>query len=269
MMSPGRSAGGVAKALLSSYAHPHKIYNYISMHAALVADRLMAKAPAYSAIDWPAALLELSELYPASSGFLLEPQAVQIEKLARVDSQAGSGKSPRAFTLNSDLTLARCLYLLCRALTPGLVVETGVANGLSSAYILQALAVNGSGVLHSIDLPLPSESSAQQIGALVPQELRGRWRLHLGSSRRLLPKIIRAHHIDVFVHDSLHTYRNMSREFGVVWPHLRTGGVLVSDDIEGNLAFSELRLRTPVYWQVVKQEHKPGALFGIAVQGSL
>jgi hypothetical protein len=40
-----------------------------------------------------------------------------------------------------------------RSLKPRVIVETGVASGLSSAHILRALAANGTGTLHSIDLP--------------------------------------------------------------------------------------------------------------------
>lgn len=45
------------------------------------------------------------------------------------------------------------LYLLIRAIKPAIVVETGVAAGISSSHILKALCDNGSGFLHSVDLP--------------------------------------------------------------------------------------------------------------------
>src|SRR5665213_1629896 len=44
------------------------------------------------------------------------------------------------------------LYLLVRLRRPSLVVETGVANGISSTSILLALAKNGHGRLVSIDV---------------------------------------------------------------------------------------------------------------------
>ena len=43
--------------------------------------------------------------------------------------------------------------------------------------------------------------------------------------------------IDLFFHDSLHTYANMSWEFEVAWPALRDGGLLVSDDVFWSSAF--------------------------------
>ena len=43
------------------------------------------------------------------------------------------------------------LYAVVRAAKPAVVVETGVASGMSSAHILRALAANGSGALHLSD----------------------------------------------------------------------------------------------------------------------
>jgi methyltransferase family protein len=64
--------------------------------------------------------------------------------------------------------------------------------------------------------------------------------------------------VDLFVHDSLHTHRNMRREFETIWPRLRTGGVLVADDVERNRAFGELRCQSPALWRVVHdREEQP------------
>ncbi|MFC1897710.1 hypothetical protein ACFLX8_04000 [Chloroflexota bacterium] len=45
------------------------------------------------------------------------------------------------------------LYALCRQLRPDVVVETGIASGVSSSYILCALEENKDGQLYSIDIP--------------------------------------------------------------------------------------------------------------------
>jgi len=52
-----------------------------------------------------------------------------------------------------DVGLAPYLYVAVRALKPSIVVETGVGSGMSSSFILRALAMNGFGTLYSIDLP--------------------------------------------------------------------------------------------------------------------
>ena len=54
---------------------------------------------------------------------------------------------------NAGLELGRLCYVLCRFQKPGKVIETSVANGATSAFILQALGKNGGGELYSIDLP--------------------------------------------------------------------------------------------------------------------
>ena len=257
----------VAKALLSSYRKPETIYNYVSLHTALRVDQLMRKTPTYSPIDWSTALGDLDRLLAQSAAFLSEPEVKQLESHVRQKTASLAGGGPWALALNTDLALARCLYLVCRALAPAIVVETGVAYGLSSAFILQALALNNSGSLHSIDLPLPGTDAFGSLGALVPAGLRDRWHLHLGPSQRELPKILAAGPVGVFVHDSLHTYRNMVREFLTVWPQLAPGGVLVSDDVEGNNAFKELLLERPQYWEVIKKEGKTDSLFGVAIKG--
>lgn len=62
--------------------------------------------------------------------------------------------------------------------------------------------------------------------------------------------------VDLFLHDSLHTHRNMRREFDTIWPRLRTGGVLLADDVERNRAFGELQRKNPALWRVVKDREE-------------
>lgn len=145
------------------------------------------------------------------------------------------------------------LYAAVRATRPGRVVETGTANGSSTAYILAALARNEAGSLVSIDLPFVAEErelrplvgekavaswatspvpGGREPGWMVPDELRGRWELRLGDARDLLPKTLdELGEIDMFFHDSLHSREHMLFEFEAVWPHLAPCGLLVSDDV--------------------------------------
>jgi predicted O-methyltransferase YrrM len=148
------------------------------------------------------------------------------------------------------------LYAVVRTLRPRIAVETGVANGFSTAFLLQAFEANGEGGLYSIDLPrevgreyapgtfyegegragIPPDSEP---GWLVPQDLKSRWTLILGRSQDELPPLLeRLGTIDFFMHDSEHSFECMSFEFGQAWPALRPGGVLVSDDVNSNEAFS-------------------------------
>lgn len=141
------------------------------------------------------------------------------------------------------------IYLLLRAMEPQIVVETGVALGISTSYTLQALSDNGQGVLYSIDKAHPlymdengllryDYTPAKRQGYFIPEELRPRWKLIEGlSSEKLRPLLKDLGEIDFFLHDSEHTYVNMTYEYNCAWPHIRTGGFLASDDIEKNTSF--------------------------------
>lgn len=143
------------------------------------------------------------------------------------------------------------LYLLVRKLKPDVVVETGVHRGVSSYFILQAFEDNNKGTLYSIDLPLASYETdtkvvtksilpVEKIGVCVPERLKKRWNLILGDSKVELGKVLEKNNqIDFFIHDSKHTYEHMIWEFNTVWPHVKKGGVLVSDDIHWNNSFSD------------------------------
>ncbi len=134
-------------------------------------------------------------------------------------------------------TLGTILYTVCRKILPDTVVETGVASGVSSSYILCALNENSRGTLYSIDLP---SRRTEQSGWLIPDYLRHRWELIPGRSfEKLLPLLERLRTIDIFLHDSDHSYRNMLWEFQTAWGCLRTGGILLSHNIDWSDAFTD------------------------------
>lgn len=143
-------------------------------------------------------------------------------------------------------SLGRWLYALVRAMRPEVVVETGVAHGASSWLILNALHKNGAGMLHSIDLPdrdtnAPYNVGRSRTGSAVPAELRDRWNLIVGDSAEELPRLLATlGRVQLFFHDSDHSYDAMRREFSAVLPYLDQGGVLVSDDVQKNAAFIEI-----------------------------
>jgi predicted O-methyltransferase YrrM len=151
-------------------------------------------------------------------------------------------RSPRpedALEWGASSELARLCYTVARIITPEKIVETGIGAGVSSWANLLALHENHRGHLFSIDLPTPNSDRLQSIGYLVPDGLRERWSFALGSSRRHLPEVLRnAGQIDIFLHDSRHSYSNQRFEYRAAWPYLRPGGLLISDDV-GNDAFYE------------------------------
>lgn len=162
---------------------------------------------------------------------------------------------------DASFPLATLCYAWCRKHKPGLVIETGVGHGVTSAFILQALAMNQSGELWSIDLPpLGSEEFS---GCFVPDSKRSRWRLERGRSRRILPTLLReAGTVDMFLHDSLHTAKNMNFEFSAAWPYIKKGGLLVSDDVTFfNNSFQEFVAENACLYSAI---HPSG--FGIAIK---
>jgi len=139
---------------------------------------------------------------------------------------------------DGDSRLVQLAWCLARHLRPERVVETGVARGLTTRTILEALDRNGDGHLWSIDLaPLLESGLADEIGTAVPKRLYARWTFLRGSTRRVLPGLVTdLHGIDLFIHDSMHTTRNVRFELESVWPALSRGGVLLIDDVERNAA---------------------------------
>jgi predicted O-methyltransferase YrrM len=132
-------------------------------------------------------------------------------------------------------------YALVRAFKPELIVETGIASGVSSYYILQALRVNGTGMLHSIEIDDRSYlPPGREPGWIVPDSIRDRWQIHIGDARGLLPVVLEElHTVDMFIHDSLHTAEHMKFEFECAYPCLPNGGLLIADDALWNSSFPD------------------------------
>ena len=152
-----------------------------------------------------------------------------------------------------NLDDALFLYWLVRKLNPKIIVQTGVCNGLSSAFMMLGLAKNGSqGSLHAIDLPPvfnPNEPGwtvkgkvygvvipeGKTSGWIVPDAYRNRFEVWNGDAKALLPKMIdQVEAVDLFYHDSDHTYDHMMFEFREAKRKLRPGGLVVGDDVSWN-----------------------------------
>jgi Methyltransferase domain len=140
---------------------------------------------------------------------------------------------------DGDAGFVRAIWCLTRHLRAKNVIETGVAHGFTSRFILEALERNGSGHLWSIDRPpLQRSKLHEQIGMAVDGRFPHRWSYIRGSSRRRLPGVL-SHlgEIDLFVHDSLHSEHNVRFEMDQAWAALRPGGAIVVDDIDDNRGF--------------------------------
>jgi predicted O-methyltransferase YrrM len=144
---------------------------------------------------------------------------------------------------------ALLFYVTTRILRPANVIETGCFTGWDSAVILQALDRNNHGHLYSIDIPgntgvhdplLPHGGLPPDLepGFVVPQRFRDRWTLTLGDTREhLQPLLQKLPPLDMFIHDSDHSYAHMMWEYTTVLPYMRHSGVIISDDISLNTSF--------------------------------
>lgn len=212
----------------------------------------------YEAVGFSRAVAELAPFFDGEEPLqkiLREPALAGVERRTREILGGIREEDPFETRWTADVIFARSCYLLCRITRPQVVVETGVAHGVSSAFLLAALRENGGGELHSVDLPPLRRDAARfwGVAAKAAGDTRD-WRLHRGASRRLLPGLMREFgNVGLFVHDSLHTYRNMAYELDLAWRHLRPGGILLADDPERNAAFRELSGRGPALLRVVRE----------------
>jgi predicted O-methyltransferase YrrM len=222
-------------------------------YAEALAERLLGRPPQYETVGWKSALKDLEARFGDVAEILEEPALRELEQSTRcllMDIRHEDTYTPH---WAADSVMARLCYLACRLTSPEIVIETGVAYGVSSVFMLRAMQENGHGTLFSVDLPPLRRRYERFWGVAVPGELRGRWRLHRGTSANVLPRLLKeTATVDLFVHDSLHTRRNMRREFDAVWPHLRGGGLLLADDVDRNRAFGELREKDPALWRVIE-----------------
>jgi predicted O-methyltransferase YrrM len=185
------------------------------------------------------------------------PHAQQVlERRSFVDRYVAElGRKYHAHYLPGWVNLddALFLYWLVRRVKPRTIVQTGVCNGLSAAFMMLGLAHNGpEGTLHSIDLPpvfdpidpawaiegkvygyvIPEGKSS---GWLVPDAYRDRFEVWRGNANDLLPEMVdRVDSIDFFYHAADHTYNHMMFEFHQAKRKLNKGGLVVGDHIAWN-----------------------------------
>jgi predicted O-methyltransferase YrrM len=137
---------------------------------------------------------------------------------------------------NAEENLFVLLYSLIRSLEPKIIVETGVANGITTNAIMSALHKSSKqGELHSFDV-LPETRNAYS----GP----GNWNFHLLSTKNTARNIkgiaSKFSKVDIWVHDSDHGYRWQKFEYLLALASLCDNGILISDDIDASSAWGEL-----------------------------
>ncbi len=137
---------------------------------------------------------------------------------------------------NAEEQLFILLYSLIKANKSKVIIETGVANGITTNAIMKALEESGiNGELHSFDV-LPQTDKAYSGG--------GNWNFHLvkeKSAHNEIKSVIDSlPEIDIWVHDSNHGYRWQKFEYLLALSVIGKNGILISDDIDASSAWGEL-----------------------------
>ncbi len=135
---------------------------------------------------------------------------------------------------NAGLQLTILLYSIAQSSRVNIIVETRVANGITTNTLIQALMhSNSTGELHSFDIL--SETKGVYDGL-------GNWNFHLlhpKSAHKEISQIVnKLPSIDVWLHDSNHGYRWQRFEYELAFSKLWKGGILVSDDIGATSAWT-------------------------------
>ena len=210
-----RGATVASQSWMDRRIHSKHIREYAS-HAASVGD--------IAAATWGtdrATVASLSEEFRA----LTEATRFTLSELASL-------RAPYALELGLTVPELEALYVVTRILRPETIVETGIANGTTSFHFLTALERNQEGHQVSID---PGDG----VGSFVPPGLSARWTMVRSFAEAALSRWDRAGGIDLFHHDSIHTYRQMRAEFA----HAERLGtdrlVVMCDDVSANDAFHD------------------------------
>jgi predicted O-methyltransferase YrrM len=135
---------------------------------------------------------------------------------------------------NAEMNLCVLLFSYIRVNRPPIVVETGVANGITTRVMMSALSEYG-GHLHSFDILTEASSVYQGIG---------NWHFHLlstrGAAKELNLVVQEIPEIDMWVHDSNHGSTWQEFEYRLAVSKLSKNGILVSDDIDASPAWAKI-----------------------------
>jgi len=179
----------------------------------------------------------------------------------------GFGRDTYGWYADGDSSLSRAVWCVASHTAPEIVIETGVAHGVTSRIVLEALEQNGHGHLWSIDLPFPFDHRLHgETGVLVTDACRSRWSYLEGTSKQRLPPLVaEVGHVEMFIHDSLHTAENTLFEMEQAAAGMSAGGVMLVDDIDSHEGFATFARRHPEYQIILCPSADRDGMFGIAV----
>jgi Methyltransferase domain len=209
----------------------------------------------------------LGAAWPCQEGQRFDRLMAEIGELLEAKG-IGSGRHTYGYYSDGESALCRAAWCVSLHTRPEVVVETGVAHGVTTRVVLEALTQNELGHLWSIDLPFPFDQQLHaETAVAVTDACRARWSYLEGSSRqRLTPLVAQVGQIELFIHDSLHTAKNTMFEMEQVASAMQVGGVMLIDDIESHEGFATFAGKHPAYRTLVCSPGDKMGLFGIAVK---
>ncbi len=185
------------------------------------------------------------------------------------DKGLGTGRHTYGWYSDMEIDMCTAIWCAARHTRPEGVVETGVAHGVSSRVVLEALNLNDRGHLWSIDIANPLNLQVHgQTGVAVTDECRPRWTYVEGESRKVMPPLVaEVGKVELFIHDSLHTYKNTLFEMEQAASVMPVGGVMLIDDIRSHDGFATFARRHPGFKTILVSTPDRIGAFGIAVSG--
>ncbi|MGI8707385.1 MAG: class I SAM-dependent methyltransferase [Actinomycetota bacterium] len=174
-------------------------------------------------------------------------------------------QTQRRISMKTEPAIGRRLgwYVIVRLVKPARIIETGTHDGIGSLVLLSALdrnsAEGNSGELVSID---PDPTSGWIVGE------RANWSRRTADSRSVLREVLQEAPVQLFLHDSLHTYEHEHFELEAAAAAMESG-VLVSDNSHETSALSDVCEKIGVRYSVWRERPRnhfyPGAGIGMAV----
>jgi hypothetical protein len=174
-------------------------------------------------------LLEIADTDSAQLARLRQEHTSLLREIERRRVETGLNY-PESFGSGGELSFA--LYSLLRLRRPQCVLETGVADGFSTFFLLSAVAKNGSGSIHSVEVD-------RNCGSLLSDSERGAWNLHIISAKRprAFKDVVALITPDLFFHDSNHLYYWAHFEYATIRGQLGERCLITSDDVDKSFAF--------------------------------
>jgi len=205
--------------------------------------------------------------WPCPDRQQLNPVVADVERLLATRGLE-NGRYTYAWYSDAENSLLRAAWCAAVHTQPAAVVETGVAHGVTTRIVLEALMRNGRGHLWSVDLPFPFDHRLHgETGVAVTEQCRPRWTYVEGTSKARLPGVVKeAGEVQMFIHDSLHTARNTIFEMEQVFRAMPIGGVMLIDDIKSHEGFAVFAKRHSDYRTIVAPSDDKVGMFGIAVR---